>query len=57
MVTVKACHVLRMVLVIVDVGIDNLRKKISYCRITICRTYIVLINIGDDSISLALTTT
>ena len=38
------------------VGIDNPRKEISYCGITICRAYIVLINIGDESVSLALTT-
>jgi hypothetical protein len=33
-------------------GNVNPRKEISYCGITICRTYIVLINIGDDRLSL-----
>jgi len=37
-------------------GNVNPRKEISYCGITICRTYIVQINIGDDSVSLVLTT-
>ena len=33
-------------------GNVNPRKEISYYGITICRAYIVLINIGDDTLSL-----
>jgi hypothetical protein len=37
-----------------SVGIDNPRKEMSKCGITICGSYISLINIGDESVSLAL---
>jgi len=39
----------------IAVGIDNPRKEMPKCGITICRSYIVLIIIGDESVSLMLT--